>query len=337
MGKSGSGKTSMRSVIFSNNPASLTSRLGATNDVEQNHVRFLGDLILNLWDCGGQESFMDSYISSQQSTIFQHVAVLIYVFEVDPASSLGASAEKDKERARDVAYYRSCLAALAKYSPDAKIFVLIHKMDLVRKNREEIFEKRVKDLERDSDGTAITTFGTSIWDESLYKAWSRIVHTLIPNATILAKHLTTFAETCGATEVVLFERTTFLVIATSATSAATTSELLAATTGAVQAEPESDPTSTHSPTSPASLDPKRYERTSELIKVFKLSCSRSNRQFAATVMQMPTFTAVLEELTKNTYILVVVHDEEIETDAIRINIVAARSKFEQLQSVSVTP
>ena len=31
----------------SNNPASMTSRLGATIDVEQNHVRFLNDLILN--------------------------------------------------------------------------------------------------------------------------------------------------------------------------------------------------------------------------------------------------------------------------------------------------
>ncbi|EJD53178.1 hypothetical protein AURDEDRAFT_110906 [Auricularia subglabra TFB-10046 SS5] len=335
MGKSGSGKTSMRSVIFSNNPASLTSRLGATNDVEQNHVRFLGDLILNLWDCGGQESFMDSYISSQQSTIFQHVAVLIYVFEVDPAAVLGASAEKDKERERDVSYYRSCLAALAKYSPEAKIFVLMHKMDLVRKNRAEVFERRVKDLERDSDGTVVTAFGTSIWDESLYKAWSRIVHTLIPNATVLAKHLTTFAEACGATEVVMFERTTFLVIATSAASTVTTSELLARTNRAQSpssAAPDCDANSTAT-----SLDPTRYERTSELVKAFKLSCSRSSRQFAATVMQTPNFTAVLEELTKNTYVLVVVHDEEIETDAICMNIIAARSKFEQLQSVSVAP
>ena len=63
----------------SNNPASLTTRLGATIDVEQNHVRFLGDLILNLWDCGGQDSFMESYLTSQRSTIFQQVGVLIWL------------------------------------------------------------------------------------------------------------------------------------------------------------------------------------------------------------------------------------------------------------------
>lgn len=53
MGKSGSGKSSMRSIIFSNYVATDTRRLGATIDVEHSHVKFLGNLNLNLWDCGG--------------------------------------------------------------------------------------------------------------------------------------------------------------------------------------------------------------------------------------------------------------------------------------------
>lgn len=53
MGKSGSGKSSMRSIVFSNYVAKDTRRLGATIDVEHSHVRFLGNLTLNLWDCGG--------------------------------------------------------------------------------------------------------------------------------------------------------------------------------------------------------------------------------------------------------------------------------------------
>ena len=39
MGKSGSGKTSMRSIIFANYIARDTRRLGATIDVEHSHVR----------------------------------------------------------------------------------------------------------------------------------------------------------------------------------------------------------------------------------------------------------------------------------------------------------
>lgn len=53
MGKSGAGKSSMRSIIFSNYVAKDVRRLGATIDVEHSNIKFLGNLVLNLWDCGG--------------------------------------------------------------------------------------------------------------------------------------------------------------------------------------------------------------------------------------------------------------------------------------------
>ena len=77
MGKSGSGKTSMRSIIFANYIARDTRRLGATIDVEHSHVRLLGNLTLNLWDCGGQEAFMENYFASQRENIFRNVEVQI--------------------------------------------------------------------------------------------------------------------------------------------------------------------------------------------------------------------------------------------------------------------
>jgi len=83
MGKSGSGKTSMRSIIFANYIARDTMRLGATIDVENSHVRFLGNLVLNLWDCGGQEAFMENYLSQQRMHVFSNVGVLIYVFDIE--------------------------------------------------------------------------------------------------------------------------------------------------------------------------------------------------------------------------------------------------------------
>ncbi|KAH9950296.1 Gtr1/RagA G protein conserved region-domain-containing protein [Amylocystis lapponica] len=328
MGASGSGKTSMRSLIFSNNPASLTSRLGATIDVEQNHVRFLGDLILNLWDCGGQDAFMDSYLSTQQSIIFQHVGVMIYVFEVET-----------RNMAKDLEYYRDCLAALRRYSPDAAVFLLVHKMDLARGPKGVTLERKTQELQQASDGVEITVFGTSIYDESLYKAWSSIVHTLIPNAAVLSKHLTTLAHACSATEVILFERTTFLVIATSAPPPAPSprlaplalatppsSQSTTPRTASVDAGPEAD---AHQ------LAATRYERTSELIKGFKHACARLREDFHALEMELAEFTAVLDELTKNTYVLIVVHDPTIETAALRMNIRLARKKFEELQGDSL--
>jgi Ras-related GTP-binding protein A/B len=112
------------------------------------------------------------------------------------------------------------------------------------------------------------------------------VHTIIPNAAVLSKHLTTFAQACSATEAILFERTTFLVIATSS--------------------PPDDPEQ-------ADLSPTRYERTSELIKALKHSCGRMREEFHALEMELPECTAVLDGMTKNTYILLIVHDPTIGT------------------------
>ena len=59
---------------------------------------------------------------------------------------------------------------------------------------------------------SVTFFKTSIWDETLYKAWSSIVYQLIPNVKSLEHQLESLCEICGADEVVLFEKATFLVI-----------------------------------------------------------------------------------------------------------------------------
>lgn len=97
MGKSGCGKTSMRSLIFSSYKAADTRRLGSTLDVEHSHVRFLGNLVLNLWDCGGQQSYMDSYLDSQRQQVFSGVGVLIYVFDL---------VGEENEWEKDVRYFK---------------------------------------------------------------------------------------------------------------------------------------------------------------------------------------------------------------------------------------
>lgn len=139
--------------------------------MEQNHVRFLGDLILNLWDCGGQDSFMDSYLTTQRSTIFQSVGVMIYVFDVE-----------SHETTKDLKYYRDCLDGLRYHSPEAAIFILIHKMDLVREPQQ-ILDKRRQELEEASGDVPISLFGTTIFDQTLYKVH---LHNMVVSLTIFA-------------------------------------------------------------------------------------------------------------------------------------------------------
>jgi len=287
MGKSGSGKTSMRSIIFANYIARDTMRLGATIDVEHSHVRFLGNLVLNLWDCGGQETFMENYFSSQRDHIFRNVEVLIYIFDIE-----------SRELKKDLQYYRSCVEAIQQNSKDAKIFCLIHKMDLIpEEQREQVFKTREKELLDISTPLIPVCFRTSIWDETLYKAWSSIVYSLIPNIKTLELHLGKFSEICEADEVVLFERATFLVISHS----------------------------THK----GHRDDHRFEKISNIIKQFKLSCSKSQAQFQSVEVRNSNFAAFIDVFTTNTYIMVIMSDQTIQSAATLINIGLARHHFEK--------
>ncbi|KAJ7355984.1 hypothetical protein DFH08DRAFT_955419 [Mycena albidolilacea] len=198
------------------------------------------------------------------------------------------------------------------------------------------------------------------------QAWSSILHTLIPNAAVLSKHLTIFADACSATEVILFERTTFLVIATSSppsssssstpsssssssstpsssssstpssSSSSTPSSSSSSTpSSSSSSTPSSSSSSTPSPSpSPSPLLPLFLFRTSGLIKAFKHSCSRVHEESHSLEMELPEFSAVLDEMAKNTYVLVIVHDPTIETAALKLNIRMARRKFEELQGLT---
>lgn len=438
MGKAHSGKTSMRSIIFANYLARDTMRLSPTLDVEHHHVRFLGDLVLNLWDCGGQDKFYESYFERDRETIFQSVELLLYVFDI-------ASDCPEK----DFAHFSGVLEAIEENSPDARIFVLVHKMDLVAKEEQKfILEDRRRLIEESCAGCGVHNFqcfGTSIWDETLYKAWSEIVTHLIPNISVLKSHLDDFTRASDADEVVLFERATFLVISHSTASdksvesgkansneggehasvlhgepnlsiknvsvpdgipSSTTSSTIdnnvteintsnhdyesrepkinsasemsegshlnndrhenhlsqypqvntdkvsqhrtegdigdmktsldtflandtsegvnGATTTATHTTPSksSSPPTTH-------FDAHRFEKISNIVKQFKLSCEKAQSQFQGMEVSNSRFSAFIDAFTANTYIMVIVSDMNVHTAATLMNIKNARKHFER--------
>ncbi|KAK0652728.1 Gtr1/RagA G protein conserved region-domain-containing protein [Cercophora newfieldiana] len=336
MGKSGSGKSSMRSIIFSNYLARDTRRLGATIDIDLSHVKFLGNLTLNLWDCGGQEAFMENYLSQQRAHVFSNVGVLIYVFDTE---------SRDVER--DLATYVNIISALVQYSREAKIFVLIHKMDLIQPStREAVFDQRVSVVRRKTaeavaivrkqkpgdqqqPSTALQSpssadaipdidldmqlFATSIWDQSLYKAWASIIHDLVPNLGVIETQLASLGVAIDADEILLFERTSFLVV-----SKWTSRE--------GERNPYGD----------------RFERMSNILKSWKHTCSkftgtpRNAEQFSDFEYKMgPTFSMFVTKFTTNTYILVCMPPGEARFNSAKLNVAAARPWFRFLDGPAV--
>jgi len=294
MGPMSTGKTSMRSIIFANFVGRDTQKFTTTISVERSSVRFLANLNLNLWDCGGQMEYIKSYFSTQKKHIFSNCAVLIFVLEVT-----------SKRVDPDLEEFAQCVKNVREFSPEAKLFCLVHKMDLVNKDeREKIFSGIESQLKRKALPSQLTCYQTSIWDETLYKAWASIVHSLLPNSEIIHAHLTEFMNNIEAEEVIIFERATFLDISHVHATQPRTAELC--------------------------KDVHRHEKISNIVKMFKLSCMKSGTNFKSTHISNSSFKAFIDEFTTNTYIMVVIADPEVHTAATELNIKNARQHFELL-------
>lgn len=174
-------------------------------------------------------------------------------------------------------------------------------MDLIADHRKQsVFEKRKKEVSDRANKFSVTCFPTSIWEVTLYKAWTEIVSTLIMDMDTLKTALKNFAEACNAEEVILFEKSTFLL------------------------------TCHHS--SKQSNDDQRFEKISHIIKKFKLSCINTKSQFQSMVIKTKNFTTYLEEFTKSTYIMIIINDKSVNLELLSLNIDLSRKAFELIMS-----
>lgn len=299
MGKEGVGKTSMRSIIFANCAPRDTFVLGYTHDIAEIRMRFMGNMMLNLYDCGGQDQFTNQYFESKKDQIFSSVEILVFVIEAE-RTNINHKLNKDD----DLDYFENCVKALEEFSPKCKIIVLIHKMDLISDHRKQsVFEKRQKEIKDRKGSFQVKCFPTSIWEVSLYKAWTDIVSTLIMDMKSLKLALGNFAEACNADEVILFEKSTFLL------------------------------TCNHSRIK--ITDDQRFEKISHIIKKFKLSCINTKSQFQSLVIKTKGFTTYLEEFTTSTYIMIIVKEKNVDLNLLKLNIEIAKGKVEEIMSNSL--
>ena len=243
---------------------------------------------------------MDSYLNSQRENVFSDAEVLIYVFDIE-----------SREVERDLDTYGQVIRALKEYSPNAHVFCLVHKMDLVQnEHRERIYEERVRMIVARSEGLSLETFASSIWDQTLYKAWAGIVHRMIPNLGVIEKFLHAFAKQLEAEEIVLFERSTFLTV-----------------------------TSVESKYAEGNPNPDRHERISNIMKSYKHTVARNMRTTPASAgfllfkVQTPNFNCFLARFTETTYIFVALPPGEAAFNCAVLNTMMARDVFEKKTGV----
>jgi GTPase SAR1 family protein len=168
MGLGASGKSSIRSVVFEGKSLDDVKDYNATINYTRSTKQII-DAPFQIFDCGGQESFISVFVGEQAEFIFSDVAVLIWVIDASNFDAVSTSRF----------YFNLAQKKLVEYSEGAIIFCLLHKMDLLIPDMKEKFTETIKSYFAPIPGIEISYRNTSIYDHSIYNVVGEIIQSLI--------------------------------------------------------------------------------------------------------------------------------------------------------------
>ncbi|MFX0106188.1 MAG: ADP-ribosylation factor-like protein [Candidatus Hodarchaeota archaeon] len=157
MGMENAGKTTILDVLTQkiNHPPNKPPSMNPTKSVERSTLLFF-QKETKVWDFGGQESYRNEYLAHPEK-YFQTISFFYYVVDIQDYYRLIQS----------VMYFQGVFNLIKKFSPEAKIIFLFHKMDPDyspdERNLKGIFLEKVEpDLKLNN--TPYTMFDTTIFD-----------------------------------------------------------------------------------------------------------------------------------------------------------------------------
>ena len=165
LGLAQTGKSSIIQVVFENRDPSTTKDIPATVGVRRRLLDYSG-LSLNVYDVGGQITYLEEAFVDLRESIFSRIKSLFFVVDT---SKYG-----DFEKAK--MYFVRAIKNLRDYSPQGKMVVLAHKMDLIPEEEREkaiSFISEIFELENHSD---VQILGTSIFEDSILDAVEKVLN-----------------------------------------------------------------------------------------------------------------------------------------------------------------
>jgi GTPase SAR1 family protein len=168
MGLGASGKSSIRAVAFEGKSPEEVKDYKATI----NYTRSMKTIVRNpfqIFDCGGQESFISVFVGEKAELIFADVAVLVWVVDLSDFDQVSTSQF----------YFKHATTKLAQFAPNAMIYCLFHKIDLVLPDTRDKVMDTLKQFFTPSEEIDIHYRGTSIFEKSIYTVTAEIVRSLI--------------------------------------------------------------------------------------------------------------------------------------------------------------
>lgn len=174
MGLYESGKSTIRSVVFDGkDPKDFTeSSYKATINYHRDIRSLVGDEFV-IFDLGGQENYLRDFVGEKAEFIFSDVRALVWVVDVNNIENVSVSNF----------YFDLALKNLVKFSPEAEVFCLLHKADLVLSHLLGGILETLKEYFTAPETISCKYFATSIFDKSIFAVFSEITKLLISKSS----------------------------------------------------------------------------------------------------------------------------------------------------------
>ena len=237
MGMGNAGKTSIFHVLFRGKLPHETIKLNPTRGVERHFLNFSlnpnGDTnsimndgdeskenlenSLTIWDLGGQEAFLDRY-NSDPEQIFGETALLIFVIDAFDVDNYEVARKQLHNAIENMKTY--ALENRIGRLQQSTIICFIHKMDQFQDRKDKY--KNLTQYFGTNPATSVVEpdvrfLSTSIYDSSLFRAWAKSIHSIIPKSSKLNVMAQELKRDLGTYVVIIIEKRTGLPIANSKT------------------------------------------------------------------------------------------------------------------------
>ncbi|KAK4509290.1 uncharacterized protein ATC70_007640 [Mucor velutinosus] len=210
MGLQRSGKSSIQRVVFGKMPPQDTLLLESTTKIQKEDVT-RSFIDFQIWDFPGQVNYFDDTAYDARE-IFDTVGSLVFVID----------AQDDYSNALHRLQYT--IVKVWQVNPGITFEILIHKVDgLSDEYRDDVkidiirkMQEFLVDIDQE-ENIHLFYHLTSIYDNSIYEAFSKIIQKLIRELPILEKLLDILRANSGVEKAYLFDTLTKIYIATDST------------------------------------------------------------------------------------------------------------------------
>ncbi|ESN92620.1 hypothetical protein HELRODRAFT_164696 [Helobdella robusta] len=207
LGLRSSGKSSIQKVVFHKMPPGDTMNLESTNQIVKEDITSGSFIQFQIWDCPGQNDFSDSSLYD-----------LDYIFGTRGALIFVIDAQDDCNEA--LRMLNRVFTNAYNVNKNLKFEVFIHKIDGIPEDQKLELQRYIlytasEELKESGiHGLHLSIHLTSIYDHTIFEAFSKVVQKLVKSLSVLENMLTMFSNNSGVDKVFLFDIVSKIYIAT---------------------------------------------------------------------------------------------------------------------------